>query len=172
MLLAGADAHANLQLTNGDPGDSGFALPIPGYETSFRVMSVHVRPDRPLTGDATRDATTVMQAIRRGHVVHRHRRPRHPAGLSIHGDQCPRRPPAKATRSSPAAASRCASAATRLRRFVTMLWRDGEPLPRCATKWTSRARRRQGRRFIGRKSPPRAIRVRFPGSSAIRSTSA
>jgi len=68
VLLAGADAHANLQLTNGDPGDGGFALPIPGYQTSFRVMSVHVRPDRPLTGEAMRDATTVMQAIRRGHA--------------------------------------------------------------------------------------------------------
>ena len=68
VLLAGADAHARLQLTNGDPGDGGFALPIPGYETSFRVMSVQVRPERPLTGEATRDATTVMQAIRRGHL--------------------------------------------------------------------------------------------------------
>jgi hypothetical protein len=31
-------------------------------------MSVHVQPDRPLTGDAARDASTVVQALRKGHV--------------------------------------------------------------------------------------------------------
>jgi hypothetical protein len=68
VLLAGADAHAKLALANVDPGDNSFALPIPGYEVSFRTMSLHVQPDRPLTGDAARDATTIVQALRRGHV--------------------------------------------------------------------------------------------------------
>jgi hypothetical protein len=68
VLLAGADAHAKLALANVDPGDNSFALPIPGYEASFRTMSLHVQPDRPLTGDAARDATTIVQALRRGHV--------------------------------------------------------------------------------------------------------
>jgi hypothetical protein len=68
VLLAGADAHAKLALASVDPGDNSFALPIPGYEASFRTMSVHVQSGRPLTGDAARDATTIVQALRRGHV--------------------------------------------------------------------------------------------------------
>jgi hypothetical protein len=68
VLLAGADAHAKLALASVDPGDNSRALPIPGYEASFRTMSVHAQPGRPLTGDAARDATTVLQALRRGHV--------------------------------------------------------------------------------------------------------
>jgi hypothetical protein len=68
VLLAGADAHAKLALANVDPGDNSFALPIPGYEASFRTMSLHVQSDRPLTGDAVRDATTIVQGLRRGHV--------------------------------------------------------------------------------------------------------
>jgi hypothetical protein len=68
VVLSGADAHAKLELANLEPGDNSFALPIPGYVASFRTMSVHVQPDRPLTGDAARDATTVVQALRRGHV--------------------------------------------------------------------------------------------------------
>src|SRR5580704_18584308 len=48
VLLAGADAHAKLALANVDPGDNSLALPIPGYEASFRTMSLHVHSDRPL----------------------------------------------------------------------------------------------------------------------------
>ena len=68
VLLAGADAHARLALTSGDPGARGLSLPLPGYETSFRALSLHVRPGRPLTSDAARDAATIMLAIRLGHV--------------------------------------------------------------------------------------------------------
>jgi hypothetical protein len=68
VLLAGADAHARLDLTNADPSDRSISLPIPGYESSFRALSAHIRPDRPLTGEALHDATTIMQALRRGHV--------------------------------------------------------------------------------------------------------
>jgi len=68
VLLAGADAHARLDLTAGDPRTGGLSLPLPGYTSSFATLSLHVRPDRPLTGDALRDAVTLMTALRRGHV--------------------------------------------------------------------------------------------------------
>ena len=68
VLLAGADAHARLALTATEPRGRGLSLPLPGYETSFRTLSVHLRTDRPLTNDATRDATTIVQALRRGHA--------------------------------------------------------------------------------------------------------
>jgi hypothetical protein len=65
--IAGADAHAKLELLGGDPGRARFSLPIPGYESSFRAMSVHVRA-APLTRDARADAAAVMQAMRDGHL--------------------------------------------------------------------------------------------------------
>jgi hypothetical protein len=68
VMLAGADAHAKLALNNADPGDSRWALPLPGYETSFRALSVHLRPDRPLSGDAAADAAIVMRGLRNGHL--------------------------------------------------------------------------------------------------------
>jgi hypothetical protein len=82
VAIAGVDAHARIALAGGDPGDapagagSGgsdlaegrFALPLPGYEPSFRVLSVHVRPDAPLSGDAAADARVLMRAIRAGHL--------------------------------------------------------------------------------------------------------
>jgi hypothetical protein len=67
VALAGVDAHARLDL-GGDPADSRFALPLPGYESSFRVLSIRVRPDSPLSGDAAGDAAIVMRAIRAGHL--------------------------------------------------------------------------------------------------------
>ncbi len=39
-----------------DAGNSRYSLPVPGYESSFRALSVHVRPAAPLTGDAAADA--------------------------------------------------------------------------------------------------------------------
>src|SRR4029077_9626582 len=50
------------------PGDSRYALPFPGYEASFRTLSIHVKADRPLSGDAAADARGVMRAIRSGHL--------------------------------------------------------------------------------------------------------
>jgi len=67
VMLAGADAHAKLGL-RADPADSSFVLPFPGYESSFRTMSVHVAADRPLTGNAATDAALLTRAIRAGHV--------------------------------------------------------------------------------------------------------
>ncbi len=43
VTLAGVDAHARLDLQD-DPVDARFALPLPGYESSFRVLSIRVRP--------------------------------------------------------------------------------------------------------------------------------
>jgi hypothetical protein len=69
VLLAGADAHANLGLRGGaDPGDTRLSLPIPGYEATFRTLSIHVRPDQPLSGDAAADAAVLVRAIRSGHL--------------------------------------------------------------------------------------------------------
>jgi hypothetical protein len=67
VTVAGADAHARLGLRHSDPGD-GPELPLPGYESSFKVLSVHVRPERPLTGRADVDAALIARAIRNGHT--------------------------------------------------------------------------------------------------------
>ncbi len=68
ITMAGADAHAKLAPRNADPGDSRFSLPLPSYESSFRVLSVRVRPDQPLRGSAAADAGLLMRAIRAGHL--------------------------------------------------------------------------------------------------------
>jgi hypothetical protein len=68
VSIAGADAHAKLAPRSADPGDSRFALPLPGYESSFRVLSIHVKPDRAFSGDASADARALMRAIRSGHL--------------------------------------------------------------------------------------------------------
>lgn len=68
VTVAGADAHSKLALRSGDPGDTGWSLPMPGYEAAFSVLSVHVEPLRPLTGDAAADAVAILDGIRAGHV--------------------------------------------------------------------------------------------------------
>jgi len=68
VTIAGSDAHAKLAPRNADPGDSRFALPFPGYDASFKVMSVHVRIDTKFSGRATDDAAVLMRAIRNGHL--------------------------------------------------------------------------------------------------------
>ena len=69
VVTAGADAHANLPLRNIDPGKGAqFSLPLPGYDASFRVMSVHLHPEKALTGNAQADAAVVMRALRGGHL--------------------------------------------------------------------------------------------------------
>jgi hypothetical protein len=68
VAIAGVDAHAKIAPRSGDPGDSRYALPFPSYESSFRVMSSHVKPDRPFSGDAVADARVLMRAIRSGHL--------------------------------------------------------------------------------------------------------
>ena len=67
VILAGADAHAKLDL-RADPAQSSYALPFPGYESSFKTMSVHVAPEHVMTGNAAADAALLMRAIRAGHA--------------------------------------------------------------------------------------------------------
>ena len=64
--VSGVDAHARLALRDTEPAESRFALPIPGYETSFRAMSVRVRPTGSLTGDAVVDASRILAGVRKG----------------------------------------------------------------------------------------------------------
>ena len=66
--VSGVDAHAKLALWDVEPGDNWFTLPFPGYRSAFRTVSVHVRPERPLTGDASQDADALLQAIRGGRL--------------------------------------------------------------------------------------------------------
>jgi hypothetical protein len=47
--------RAKLALWDVEPGVNRF-MPFPGYEATFRILSVHVRPERPLSGDAARMA--------------------------------------------------------------------------------------------------------------------
>ena len=68
MALAGVDAHAKLVLLDDAAGNSRYSLPVPGYDSSFRVLSIHVRPAAPLTGDAVADAAAVLTAIRSGQL--------------------------------------------------------------------------------------------------------
>jgi hypothetical protein len=68
VTLGGVDAHARLALQNADPGETELAVPLPGYEPAFRVLSVRVRPDRPVSGDAGVDAAAIVRAIRAGHL--------------------------------------------------------------------------------------------------------
>jgi hypothetical protein len=67
VAVAGADAHANLAFPGDDPGRST-SLPVPGYEASLRALTVHVRPGRPLTGNARDDARLLIEGLRAGHV--------------------------------------------------------------------------------------------------------
>jgi hypothetical protein len=64
--LAGVDAHAKIALHDADPGDNRLTLPLPGYEATFRLLSVHVVLERPLSGDAAADAATILRALRNG----------------------------------------------------------------------------------------------------------
>src|SRR5262245_28898832 len=67
VSVGGADAHAKLA-RNVDPGNARLALPLPSYESSFRVLSVRVLPGAPLSGNASDDAASILRAIRAGHL--------------------------------------------------------------------------------------------------------
>jgi hypothetical protein len=68
IAIAGADAHAKLALRNSDTGEGQYAISLPGYEPSLRVLSIRVHPDQPLTGAAAADARVLMRAVRAGHL--------------------------------------------------------------------------------------------------------
>ena len=67
--VAGHDAHARVGLRgNWEPGDRDVSLALPSYETAFRAFSLRARLDVPPTGDASRDATMLLDAVRAGHL--------------------------------------------------------------------------------------------------------
>lgn len=68
--LAGADAHARVGLRDdaADPHWSRAFIRLPGYPASFGSFSLRVELDRPLTGDASTDAASVMTALTRGRL--------------------------------------------------------------------------------------------------------
>ena len=68
VLLAGADAHARLALASTEPRGRDISLPLPGTRPRFAPSRCTCARIGPLTNDATRDATTIVQALRRGHV--------------------------------------------------------------------------------------------------------
>jgi hypothetical protein len=69
LAIAGADAHAKVAWRDTEPGDNSSSLPIPSYESAFKALSVHVRPERPLTGDdAVSDADALLGGLRKGRV--------------------------------------------------------------------------------------------------------
>jgi hypothetical protein len=67
VTLPGADAHARIGWRTGDPVAGSMSAPLPSYLTSFRTLSVHVRTERALTGNAGFDARMIIRAIRAGH---------------------------------------------------------------------------------------------------------
>jgi PHP domain-containing protein len=67
--VAGHDAHARIGLRgNWEPGDRDVSLALPGYETAFRAFSLRARLAVSPTGDASRDATMLLDALRAGHL--------------------------------------------------------------------------------------------------------
>jgi hypothetical protein len=68
VMIAGADAHAQIAWRSSDPPQTRLSLPMPSYDSSFRTMSVRIRPEKALTGDASADAAVVVRAIRAGHL--------------------------------------------------------------------------------------------------------
>ena len=68
VMLAGADAHAQIAWRASDPIAATLAIPVPSYVSLFRALSVRVRPERALTTDAKTDAGMLLRAIRAGHL--------------------------------------------------------------------------------------------------------
>jgi hypothetical protein len=68
VMIAGADAHAQIAWRASDPISASLAIPVPSYESLFRAASIRVHLERALTGDAKADAAIVMRAVRAGHL--------------------------------------------------------------------------------------------------------
>jgi hypothetical protein len=69
VLMAGADAHARLGFRDGpEPYRNSMFLRAPSYQSAFGVASIRVLLQRPLSGNAARDAEALISAIRTGHV--------------------------------------------------------------------------------------------------------
>jgi hypothetical protein len=68
VTLAGADAHARIGWRKSEPAATDVSAPLPSYLASFESLSVHLRTERALTGDAAVDARMIIRAIRSGHA--------------------------------------------------------------------------------------------------------
>jgi hypothetical protein len=70
VAIAAADAHARAGWRDDDV--EGYRrewfLKIPSYDASFRTFAMRVALERPLSGDAAADATTVIGGLKRGAV--------------------------------------------------------------------------------------------------------
>jgi hypothetical protein len=67
--LVAVDAHARIGLSKGrEPYAGTVLLRVPSYEASFRAFTLHAELPAAASGDATRDAASVLQAIRAGHI--------------------------------------------------------------------------------------------------------
>jgi hypothetical protein len=67
--LVAVDAHARIGLGKSrEPYAGPVLLRVPSYEASFRAFTLHAELPAAASGDATRDAAAVLQAIRAGHV--------------------------------------------------------------------------------------------------------
>ena len=65
--LAGHDAHGGFGAETGE--SSGRRLHLPSYEAAFRTFSLVVQLPAAPTGEAARDAGTLLEALRRGSVL-------------------------------------------------------------------------------------------------------
>ena len=63
--LAGLDAHGGIGNRIEDPARRR-SVSVPSYDASFRTFSTRVELDRPLTGDARADGTSLLDALRNG----------------------------------------------------------------------------------------------------------
>lgn len=70
VTLAALDAHARLGMrgTDDEEGLGGAALEVPSYREMFGIATNRVWLGANVTGDAARDATLVVDAIRAGHA--------------------------------------------------------------------------------------------------------
>jgi hypothetical protein len=66
VALAGADAHARLDVS-GDDRARNAGLNVPGYEVMFKTFSITASGVR-FAGNADADGAALLEAIRRGHV--------------------------------------------------------------------------------------------------------
>jgi hypothetical protein len=66
--LAAVDAHARLGWRDDDPDRSAVHVPVPSYESTFRVVSNHVVLESPLSDEAATAAAQVIGAVRAGRV--------------------------------------------------------------------------------------------------------
>jgi hypothetical protein len=67
VALAGADAHARLDLSGDDAGSGRTVLSVPGYEAMFNAFSITAAGVR-FSTDADADSAALLGALRRGHV--------------------------------------------------------------------------------------------------------